>query len=274
MHTEPVDGVEPTFLDEAPIGPDIDRVLVAEYGLPYHVDIDRPEEVPADETERTIDLAERVLSTGGHRTGLGHHEEIRQSMTAWAPDRGEDRAADPGYWRRMMFTLSPRERNFGCLNGEPDERAKKAKTVLAWASDCLKSDVLAAIEQSQFDDIEQAWRSAVEATKERREIEAFAANPPATFAGWTRFDADHEAVEAAYRAENHGTPVVAAVFRTDADKDELDAQEFTMERWINAGGNPRAARPNRFCVTAGSGDGAYARLRSHLQTFDVTPLGE
>ncbi|MBX0297207.1 hypothetical protein [Haloarcula nitratireducens] len=272
MHAELADGVEPTFLDEAPIGPDIDRVIMAEYGLPYYVNIDRPEEVPADETERTIDLAERVLSTDGHRTGFGHHEEIRQSMVEWAPDRDEYRAADPGYWRQMVFALLPRERNFGCLNGEPDERVKKAKTVLAWAADCLEMETLEGIEQAQFDDIEQAWRSAVEATKECRAIETFATDPPATFEGWTRFDAGHEAVEAAYRAKNHGTPVVATVFQIG--KDELDAQEFTMERWIDAGGNPRAVRPNRFCVTSGNGDGAYARLRSHLQTFDVTPLGE
>ncbi|MBX0296984.1 hypothetical protein [Haloarcula nitratireducens] len=269
MHAESVDGVEPTFLEEAPIGPDIDRVLVAEYGLPYYVDIDRPEEVPADETERMIDLAERVLSAAGRRTGFGHHEEIRQSMTEWAPDRGEDRAADPGYWRRMTFALSPRERNFGCLNGDHNERAKKAKTVLAWASDRLEMETLEGIEQAQFEAIEQAWRSAVEATKERRAVEAFAVDPPATFEGWTRFEADHAAVEVAYRAENHGTPVVAAVFQTNEDEDELDAQEFTMERWIDSGGDPHAARPNRFCVTSGSDDGAYARLRSHLQTFDI-----
>ncbi|WP_241692989.1 hypothetical protein [Haloarcula limicola] len=85
MHTEPVDGVEPTFLDEAPISPDIDRVLVAEHGLPFYVDVDRPEEVPADETEQMIDLAERVLSAVGHRPGFGHHEEIRHSMAEWAP---------------------------------------------------------------------------------------------------------------------------------------------------------------------------------------------
>ncbi|WP_241692988.1 hypothetical protein [Haloarcula limicola] len=151
---------------------------------------------------------------------------------------------------------------------------KKAKTVLAWAADCLETETLEGIEQSQFDDIEQAWRSAVEATKERREIKAFAADPPATFQGWTRFDADHEVVEAAYRAKNHGTPVVAAVFRTDAGEDELDAQEFSMKRWIDSGGNPHVARPNRFCVASGSDDGAYARLRSHLQTFDVTSLAE
>ncbi|WP_135305122.1 hypothetical protein [Haloarcula amylovorans] len=62
MHAEPGDGVEPTFLEEAPIGPDIDRVLVAERGLPFYVDVDRPEEVPADETEQMIDLATERLS--------------------------------------------------------------------------------------------------------------------------------------------------------------------------------------------------------------------
>ncbi|MBX0296815.1 hypothetical protein [Haloarcula nitratireducens] len=266
MHAESVDGVEPTFLEEAPIGPDIDRVLVAEHGLPFYVDVDRPEEVPADETERMIDLAERVLSAAGRRTGFGHHEEIRQSMAEWAPDRGEDRAADPGYWRRMTFALSPRERNFGCLNGDHNERVKKAKTVLAWASDCIDADILETIEQSQFDDIEQAWRDAVAAEKERREIEAFARDPPDACAGWSRFDATHESVEVAYQATNHGTPVVAAVYRTI--EGELVAREFTVEKWAGSGENPHEARWNRPCVS-NAGDGAYARLWSHLQTFNV-----
>ncbi|WP_135306019.1 hypothetical protein [Haloarcula amylovorans] len=268
MHAESVDGVEPTFLEEAPIGPDIDRVLVAEHGLPFYVDVDRPEDVPADETEQMIDLAERVLSAGGHRTGLGHHEDIRQSMAEWAPDRNEDRAADPGYWRQMMFALSPRERNFGCLEGESDERVKKAKTVLAWASDCIGADILETIEQSQFDDIEQAWRDAVAAEKERREIEAFAADPPAEYAGWSRFDATHDSVEVAYEAENHGTPVVAAVYRTT--EGERVAREFTATKWARSGENPRNAQWNRPCVS-NAGEGAYARLWSHLQTFDVEP---
>ncbi|WP_328767056.1 hypothetical protein [Haloarcula nitratireducens] len=240
---------------------------MAEYGLPFYVDIDRPEEVPADETERMIDLAERVLSAaGGHRTGFGHHEEIPHSMAEWAPDRGEDRAADPGYWRQMVFVLSPRERNFGCLNGEPDEQVKKAKTVLAWASDCIDADILEAIEQSQFDEIEQAWRDAVAAEKERREIEAFARDPPADCAGWSRFDATHDSVEVAYQATNHGVPVVAAVYRTT--EGERVAREFTAEKWARSGENPHEARWNRPCVSS-AGEGAYARLWSHLQTFDV-----
>ncbi|MHC3382213.1 hypothetical protein ACYJ11_21280, partial [Haloarcula sp. H-GB5] len=86
---------------------------------------------------------------------------------------------------------------------------------------------------------------------------------------WTRLDADHDAVEVAYIADNHGTPSVAAVFE-GADS-ELEALEFTLTEWQENDGNPREARPNRHCVTT-DGDGAYAQLRSHLLTFEVEPM--
>ncbi|WP_245180871.1 hypothetical protein [Haloarcula amylovorans] len=88
-------------------------------------------------------------------------------MAEWAPERDETRADDPGYWRRMTLTMSPRVRNFGRLDGPPDERAKKAETVLAWSRSCIDKDLLVEIERSQFDDIEQAWEDAVVAEKER-----------------------------------------------------------------------------------------------------------
>jgi len=51
----------------------------------------------------------------------------------------------------------------------------------------------------------------------------------------------------------------------------LEALEFTLEEWQENDGNPREARPNRYCVTT-DGDGAYAQLRSHLLTFEVKPM--
>lgn len=62
---------------------------------------------------------------------------------------------------------------------------------------------------------------------------------------------------------------MATVFET-ADG-ELAAREFTLEEWLDSGGDPRKAQPNRYCVSS-DGDGAYAQLRSHLLTFDVEPL--
>ena len=261
--------IDPYFLDEPPFVRDYHRAIAQDVGLPFYVDVPWPDDIPGDEQERAIDLAERILSAGGSRTGFGHHEEIRQSMADWAPDRDDDCEADPGYWRRVVYSLSPQERNFGRLDGEPEDQYEKAQTVIAWAQDCIDEDVLQDIEQAQVDDIEQAWREAAEATQTEREIQEFRDDPPAEFGGWTRFDADHEAVAVAYHAENHGTLSVAAVFET-AD-DELAAREFTLKEWIDSGGNPRAARPNRYCVSSDS-DGAYARLWSHLLTFDVTPI--
>lgn len=261
--------VEPCFLDQPPFSRDYHRKIASDVGLPFFVDVPWPEDIPGDEQERRIDLAERILSAGGCRTGYGHHEEIHRSMVDWAPDRNEDCDDDPGFWRRIVFSLSPTERNFGRLEGEPEDQLQKARTVIAWARDCIDESVLREVEQSQIDDIEQAWRESAQAKATERDIEQFADNPSPEVDGWRRFDADHDAVDVAYRAANHGTPVVAAVFET-ADG-ELAAQEFTLEAWIDNGGNPREARPNRYCVSSES-DGAHARLRSHLLTFEAEQI--
>lgn len=261
--------IEPYFLEEPPFEQDYHRIIAQDVGLPFYVDVPWPADIPGDEQECAIDLAERILRAGGTRTGFGHHEELRQSMADWAPERGGNREGDPGYWRRMVYSMSPKERNFGRLQGEPEDKLQKAKTVLAWAQDCIDDDVLRAIEQDQIDDIEQSWREAAQAKQDERELQQFRDNPPADVDGWTRFEVDTDGVELAYHAENHGTPSVAAVFETIDG--ELAAQEFTLEEWRDSGGNPQEARPNRYCVS-NDGDGAYARLRSHLRTFDVEPL--
>ncbi|WP_420183103.1 hypothetical protein ACNO8S_18830 (plasmid) [Haloarcula sp. KBTZ06] len=260
---------DPIFVDEPLLIPNYEETIISTVGLPFYADVTRPDEVPADEHERTIDLAERILRASGVRIGFGHHEEVRTSMEAWAPNADEECDADSGYWRSHVLLMSPQEMNFGQLDGEPEVRYKKAKTVLALARECIDSDVLQEIERSQAEDIKQAWYDAAEAELSQREIEQFAEDPPEALDGWTRLDADHDAVKVAYVADNHGTPSVAAVFE-GADS-ELEAREFTLEEWQENDGNPHAARPNRYCVTT-DGDGAYAQLRSHLLTFEVEPM--
>ncbi|AEM59133.1 hypothetical protein HISP_17530 [Haloarcula hispanica N601] len=260
---------DPIFVDEPLLIPNYEETIISTVGLPFYADVTRPDEVPADERERTIDLAERILRASGVRIGFGHHEKVRTSMESWAPNADEECDADPGYWRSHVLLMSPQEMNFGQLDGEPEERYKKAKTVLAWARECIDSDVLQEIERSQAEDIKQAWYDAAEAELSQREIEQFAEDPPEALDGWTKLDADYDAVTVAYVADNHGTPSVAAVFE-GADS-ELKAREFTLEEWKENDGNPREARPNRFCVTT-DGDGAYAQLRSHLLTFEVESM--
>jgi hypothetical protein len=260
---------DPIFVEEPLLIPNYKETIISKVGLPFYADVTRPDEVPADERERTIDLAERILRAGGVRTGFGHHEEVRTSMESWAPDADEECDADPGYWRSHVLLMTPQEMNFGQLDGEPKVRYKKAKTVFAWARECIDTAVLQEIERSQAEDIKQAWRDAAEAELTQREIEQFAEDPPEALDGWTRLDANHDAVKVAYVADNHGTPSVAAVFE-DADS-ELEALEFTLEAWQENDGNPREARLNRYCVTT-DGDGAYAQLRSHLLTFEVESM--
>jgi hypothetical protein len=140
-------------------------------------DVEHPEDVPEGERETEIDLAERILSAGGNRTGYGHHEEIRRSMQSWANEH-DGTADDPGYWREMAFSMGPGERNFGRLGGDDEERYKKARTVIAWASDEIDADVLRDIEQEQADEATTAWREAAESVASRRSAERFRTDPP------------------------------------------------------------------------------------------------
>ncbi|GGK82678.1 hypothetical protein [Haloarcula sebkhae] len=234
---------DPIFVEEPLLIPNYKQTIISKVGLPFYADVDRPDKVPADERERTIDLAERILRAGGVRTGFGHHEEVRVSMESWAPDAGENCEAGPGHWRSHVLLMSPKEMNFGQLTGEPEEKHKKAKTVLAWASECIDSDVLQEIEQSQVEDTKQAWRDAAEAKLTQREIEQFAEDPPDKLDGWTKLDADHDTIKVAYAADNHGTPSVAAVF--ESTDGELKTLEFTLEDWKESDSNPREARVGR-----------------------------
>ncbi len=243
----------------------------SEHDLPFYVDVPLPDSVPKDTADREIDLAERILSAGGTETQTAptHHEEIRKSMTEWAPDHGEDIDGDPGYWRRMVLSLSPRERNFGTLRGEYEEQLQKARTILAWAADTISQDVLEEVEQEQADAIREKCRDAAEAVKAERKREAFRDDPPVSVNGWERVDVDHGDVRLAYQAENHGTPVIAVVY--DQPDGGLEAREFTLESWNKAGGNPHETRTNRHLVSS-VGDTAFDRLYSHVHTFDVEPL--
>lgn len=133
---------DPVFVKEPPLSPNDKETIVDNVGPLFYADVARPDEAPADERERTIDLAERILCAGGVRTGFGHHKEVRTSLESWAPDVDEDCSADPGYWRSHVLLMSPKEMNSGQLTGRPDEKHKKAKTILAWAADCIDTDVL------------------------------------------------------------------------------------------------------------------------------------
>jgi len=262
---------EPVFLDEPPLAAGFLQECKSEHDVPFFVDVPFPDSIPEDTASREIDLAERILSAGGTgtRTAPTHHEEIRKSMTEWAPDHGEDVDGDPGYWRRMVLSLSPRERNFGTLRGEHEEQLQKARTILAWAADTISQDILKEIEREQAESIKQECREAAKEVKAKRERKAFREDPPESVNGWGRVSVENENVQLAYQAENHGTPVIAVVY--DQPDGGLDAREFTLENWVASRRNPHETRTNRHLVSA-EGDTAFDRLYSHVHTFDVDPL--
>ncbi len=259
----PFEGI---YCSESPFEPRFKRRIKQEEGLPIHISVREVEQVPGDTTEREIDLAERILKTGGNRTGFNHHEDVRQSMQKWAPNRNEDRDEDPGYWRKIVFVLSPKERNFGKLTGADDEKMKKARTILAWARETISRGVLKEIEKEQAEEIQQAYRDAVQDAIAQQKRTEFEKDPPQELNGWKQVDPSHLSVELAYQGVNYGTPCIAVIFK---QKDGgLDAQEFTLENW---NGNPRTTRTNRHLVTS-KGSGAFAQLYSHLHTFEADPL--
>lgn len=265
---DPLPG-EPQFLDGLQLTGDWIDTKLDDTDLPYYTDIDRPEEVPDSAYERETALAERILSAAGARTGFSHHEDIRQSMTDWAPGRDETHPDDPGYWREIVFRLTPNERNFGRIEAEDTrEQIKKSNTILAWAGDCIDDDVLEEIEQEQIGDWKQAWVDEIDQLVDKHEIKQFQNAPPETYNGWEQFEATHDAVHLAYRGIENGTDTIVAVF---VDEDgALDCLEFAHDEWEAAGGNPLSARPNRHPVCTDH-DSAYARLKSHLCTFGVEP---
>lgn len=260
---------EPEFLDESQLTEDWVNEKIDSADLPYFIDLDRPEEIPETSYERETALAERILSAAGAQTGFSHHEEIRRSMTDWAPDRDEPDSDDPGYWREVVFRLTPSERNFGRIEAEDTrELIEKTNTILAWAADCIDDDVLEEIEQEQIGDWKQAWVDEIDQLVDEHGIKQFQNAPPETHNGWEQFEATHDAVHLAYRGIENGTDTVVAVF---VDEDgALDCLEFAHDEWEAAGGNPLSARPNRHPVSTDH-DSAYARLKSHLDTFDAEP---
>ena len=273
--------VEPRFLDEPPLSAGFEQELARQYDIPFY-DLPNPDGVYSLREERLVDLAERVLSAPGRDTGLGHHVEIQRSMEEWAPARDEDVDGDPGYWRRIAFSLTPNERNFGQLEPASEDsedvagvdslRLKKARTVLAWADSELPDEVCERVEQQQVEDLVETWEGALEGHQKKRAYESFADDPPEEMNGWQYFDADHGAVGAAYRGENHGVPSVAAAF--EKENGEMDCVEVTHDEWQDVGGNPREAKPNRVPIVKSGvdGDGPYVRLWSHLQMFSADPL--
>lgn len=260
---------EAQFLEESVLECGFSGYIQSEYELPYYIDVDHPENAPDTLREYLLGLARRVLNAGGNRTGFSHHTEISQSLREWAPEYDEDVDEDPGYWGDSAFSLSSYEVNFGRIEGDAETKEQKARTVLAWARDNIDNGVLAGVEENYVGDIVEMWDGAAAIAETELEIRKFQNSPPDSVGGWRRFDADDDRVKIAYRANNHGVPVIIGVYKTG---EELDAHEWTVENWEENGGDPLATPKNRFPASTRTNDGPYARLRNHLRTYNADPL--
>lgn len=170
-----------------------------------------PDQVPASDDEYTVRVAERCLEQA--LGNLGHHEEIRQSMEAWQDDAaGSD--DDPGYWREMVFTLSPHERNFGEINGEDDEQLQKANTIISWFADAFSEDQLADVEDGLRSEYKEAW---IDLANEQRRLlngKELLSHPPNDINGWEQIPAPGFGL-AYYGTAEDGALQVICLFEMD-----------------------------------------------------------
>lgn len=261
--------VEAQFLEETALQTGFEQYIQNESDVPYFMDVEYPEDAPNTLQEYLIGLAKRVLNAGGNRTGFTHHTEITSSLHGWAPEYDKGVDGDPGYWGDCAFSLTSYEVNFGRLEGDDETKEKKSRTVLAWARDNIDIEVLEEIEENYVASIIDMWDEAATIAETEFEIEKFEKNPPAKVGGWHQFEAGDECVKLAYRASNHGVPVVIGVYEVDGG---LDVHEWTIENWEANNGNPLTTPKNRFPASTRTNNGPYARLRNHLRTYNADAL--
>lgn len=249
-----------TFISESALEHGFSAYLRREHDINPR-SVTQPEDVPATERDRVVNLARKVLLAGGNRTGFSHHTAVARSLRECSATGVDD---------NVVRSLLPNELRFGRLQGDKETQMEKAETVLAWARAEISLSVLEDIEREQVARITSAWDDAAEAAQEQAAAREFRESLPTTLNGWERFDAVHDCIEAAYRAENHGVPVVVAIYRDVEGQHQV--KEWTVEAWIANDRNPRETPANRHLSTGQSSDGAYETLRSHLRMYDSEPI--
>lgn len=175
-------------------------------------DVEHPEEVPENDKEHEVKLANRILEYA--LPNLGHHESIRKSMEEWANeyDGHED---DPGYWRKMTFKIGPAERNLRGLEGDLNTQYKKARTVIAWASDEFQADDLRDIESKLTAEYAETWQEELAEFEKTRSGKNFLRNPPATVNGWKQLDVPGYGIGYYGCDETGETPRIVLLFEMD-----------------------------------------------------------
>lgn len=252
--------LQTTFIAESPLEQGFENYLREAHGLgPEESNsVDRPEDTPATETDRVIDLAKRVLLAGGNRTGFTHHTQVSMSLKKCDSDDIDERVAR---------SFVPSELRLGNFRGDKDEQLAKAKTILAWAETKIDDDVLRDIEGEQVDRVTNRWDTAAEATKRAQAIREFQENLPATFNGWEQFEAAHGDVETAYSGLVNDTPVIVAIY--EGEEGNSMVREWLREHWDETGGDPHNTQTNRHPALLAVGHEPYEILYSHLQMFNA-----
>jgi hypothetical protein len=141
---------------------------------------------------------------------------------------------------------------------------------LAWAKDELGESFVEELANTLEEQAQEAWREELAEAHDRFDLRRFKKNPAEEYSGWKKLEDTLEHVEVAYVAENHGTPSVAAVFQTEDG--DLDAKEYTLNEWTEAGGDPRDAQWNRPVRLYSNDDDPWEDLQKHMETFTVEPL--
>lgn len=166
------------------------------------------------------DLANRLLTHARTSPEYGHHVDVSRSLTDWA-NQYRDSEDAPDYWRPMAFKLSPKEINQGRVSddgGAPEEGElsipqKKARTVLAWASEVFDESLDELVGKDIRAEHMDHWEQQVESTIRTRQGIQFLSTPPAYCNGWVRLRSPSNSL--VYAGYDDGEPIVAVLFESD-----------------------------------------------------------
>lgn len=175
----------------------------------------RREDLNVDDAPPTTDayllaLSRRCLELG--LSQLGHHENIRQSMEQWVDAVGGTEA-DPGYFRRCVFSLTPSERNGRALEGDEELLAQKSETVTSWAVATFGERAVQRCQAELEREYVQRWTEAADALTRRQRGQQLLGERPETVNGWELVESPDDSL--AYYGMTADDGRVVVLFESD-----------------------------------------------------------
>jgi hypothetical protein len=213
----------------------------------YREDDANPGRVPEDRREEEVHFAEAVLDYAVGREG--HQSKVIGDIRDWSPSTLPNEDVEvPDYYGAAAYALTPGEVNFGNIkntdNIEKYERYKKARTVIAWASDRYPADDLRTVERELAEEKAKEEEEARKAQEAIEKAEAWADSPPHEYNGWVQFNSDnlmHDDVVTAYVGVPEHGPTVALLY-DDPDTEYVKGGMYDVEEFSRHDDSPKELR--------------------------------